>query len=553
MPTSNSLFFQVIGVPPMENIGWTVRVVDYLDFTTVVADIPEFIELNVGPELCAPGAGSITLDADDPFWTRTLANDQPATSLLDYEYLWQAYEDGELRYEWLGSKVKETLLDDSETRGITIAGPGAGEVLRWAKILPPGFPKPPPAGLDPETAVTYRNDVVTLGWEFPLHWPAMQMWWTLFKAAQSRGTIPWIQPLFTETADAAGAPWEYIPTTNTASGYSGFRPEQGMDLLDFLNLCTGQDYSKHFAERAEWMLWPRFNLDVRKSIGVHREDQVIFYEAALVQKERTRVRDEIANYVAVIDQNGDFSLATDADSINKWNRREQLENHNLNIVDPVRRNAISQVFLEQRRDEKSEWVIQVPYDQPGRRPFRDYNIGDWVGVSAYRSGQPSTVDAYRVLAIVVNVADDVPVVELTLQSKIEFYQHQLEAKLTQIINEINNWNGGVPPIPDIPPYPGPGGISPLDEVPYVPVLTPDGWGKIPLPGGWGNGSGGGVRVFIQDTDPGDEARPGDFWFNTAYSPEPPYELEPLPEPEEPAFDYIPDTRERVPGTNIWFE
>lgn len=509
--TSNSLFLQVRDVPPLDNVGWEVRVLDHHDLTTLVAIIPEWVELTVGPELSACGAGSITLDMDSPFWRTTLPNGAAAADLQEREYLWEAWEDGVRRFQFLGRNTEEHLLDDSETRTVTISGPGAAEVLRCGVILRPGFPAPLPAGLNPVTAVTADNTISTLGWEFPVDWPAMRMWHTLFKAAQSRGTFPWVMPMFTDTTDSGGQPWEYIPTIPTTPFENiptqGFRPTLGQDLLDFLNDATGQDYSKWFAERAEWVMWPGFNLDVRKVIGTHREDKVIFFEGAIQQKQRTRARDKIANVVCVRDVTGGESISTDPDSVFFWGRREQLLTRNENVTDAARRNALSQTYLEQNKDEKSQWVITVPYDDPGRQPFRDFNIGDWIGVSTYRPSVESTVDAYRVMAIVVNISADslVPTVELTLQSKMEARERQLELRLTEIINKVDNTTNP------------PGSNIPTPPSVTTPVgLDPNGnWTLMPDLGAFtGGGGSGGVKVFIQPNDPGSAASTGDFWYQT---------------------------------------
>ena len=60
--------------------------------------------------------------------------------ILDYEHLFQVWEDGVLRFEFLGETVTEQQADDSEQRLATITGPGTAAVLAWAAALPPGFP-----------------------------------------------------------------------------------------------------------------------------------------------------------------------------------------------------------------------------------------------------------------------------------------------------------------------------------------------------------------------------------------------------------------------------
>lgn len=503
---SNGIFFQVIEVPPLQAVGWEVRALDYADFITPVAVIPEWVELTVGPELSASGAGSITIDLDSPFWDTTLANDEPARHLLDREYLWQAWDDGTLRFEWLGRIVEERILDDSEIYAAVISGPGTAELMREACILRPGFPLPPPENATPENATSSANSIPAYGWEFPPEWPAMHIWYRVFKAAQFRGTCTWITLLFNQFVDSGGEEWEYVPTVETASGH-GFRPHNpAQDLLDFLQDCTGQERSKHFAMYAEWLMHPGGRLDVRKEIGTHREAEVVFFDGGLRKKHRTRTRDEIANYIIVSDVYGKTSFTVDATSISRWRQRELLYNQNPNVTEKARRDAIANVVKKQHRYEKSSWVIEVPYFEPGRRPFVDYDIGDWIGVASRRPGAVSVIDPYRVLAIAVHVdSNGEATVELTLESLLDHRQKLLERKLTQIVNQVGP--GTIPTLPDV-------------NIPRPPsvgdVLTWDGdnWVNSPFDGGGGGGEGG--CVFIQATEP-TSASTGCFWLQTTPS------------------------------------
>lgn len=502
---SNSLFFTVRDTPPLQNVGWTVRVLDPNDFSTVLAVVYEFISLTVGTELNNDGAGSITLNADTPFWTTRLANGAPALDLLDQAYLWEAWEDGVLRVQWVGETVEETILDDNETHGVVISGPGTGHVLTYGIILRPGWPNTIPAGLDPDTAWSGDDASPSYYWGFSQKWPAMRMWWNLFIAAKKRGNFPWVTPIFTETADSGGAAWEYIPIVLTEAK-DAYQPQLGTTIRDFLDECTGQDPTKQFAMRAEWVMWPGFKLDVRKVIGVHREGQVIFFEGGLLSKSRTRVRTDVKNVIIVRDVNGRESNAVDAESVQTWNRREVLENRDGNVTDAGRRNAVAQNYLDQQKNEQSEWVITVPYGETGRMPFVDYNLGDWIGVGNYDPlGGPSTVDAYRVLAITINVDDTgKTTVELTLQTKLQALLLKLQQELTNItsnLNEVADNNDSASS--------GSGsagtGIGSIGDIDYSDLN--------------GNGAYSGIQVFIQSSDPGDKANPGDFWYNTAYDPD----------------------------------
>lgn len=501
---TNSVFFTVRAPGVLDAVGWEVRVLDYKDFTTPVAAISEFSELTVSPQLNDSGAGSITLDVDSPFWSTILLNGRPATDLKEYEYLIEAYQDGILRFQFLATNTDEQIVDEGATRQITISGPGIGHVLTWACIMPKYFP--------PATdALPAPNSTENAYVGFPVQWSAMRIWLACLELAKARGTIRFVTPMFTESTDSGGAPWEVVQTVEAvAAPNEPYRPTPGTNLLDLLNKHTGQDLTEYFAERTEWFMWPGFKLDVRKVIGVHREALVVFYEGQLYSKERTRARDDIANYVVSVDVYGHTSFSADPASIARWNQREQLQNNNTNVTDPARRTAIGQVTLAQHKDEKSQWTIQVPYDEPGRKVFVDYDIGDWIGISTYSPDTTSTIEAYRVLAITVKCDADTlnPTLELTLESIYDLALRELQKQLTTIINKPNTGDTLLPPVSDQIPVDG-------YDVGWSPT---DGWYATPydVSGIAGDGTGGGNRVFIQPTDPtlNQAVQIGDFWLQT---------------------------------------
>lgn len=537
---SNAVAFEVLELPPQPEAGWEVRVLDYRDFTTPVAVIAEWVNLMVGVELSAAGQGAITFDQDSRFWNSTLGNDRPAWALKDGEYLFQAWEDGVLRFEWLGRNVTESILDDSETHVVTIAGPGTADVLKWAKILPPGYPKVPPVKkVDTElgTSVTVPDDTAADNghpanlWEFPPNTPAMSMFYTLLTAAQSRGTVRFVHPNFTVSADSGKVVWTDVRTVEDASGH-GFRPELGTDLLTFLDTCTGKDPGEFFAAHCDWLMRPGFKLEVRNvrgdtrgdiGIGTHRQRQVVFFEGGLLTLQRQRTRDDLANYIVVRDAYGTTSLRVDKNSVAKWNQREHYEGGAANVTEAARRTALADVYLTKLKDETSQWTVAVPYFSAGRRPFKNYNVGDWIGVSSFDDNGASKLDAYRVLAISVSV-DDTPKVELTLQSTFEMRQRRLAEQITQIINKVNNVTNNTSTIND-------NDITNIDQI----IRTPDGgiaegpYVNPDIPTYSNSELGANGTVFIQDTDPGDKAQVGSFWYNTTYVPDP-EQTDPEPEP-----------------------
>lgn len=481
MAISNSLFFTVRPRPDVEEVGWQLKVMDRSDPSIVIAEFNEFVDFTFYIQVSAAGEGSVTLDLDTPIWKTTLGDGRPATDLLEYEYLWSAYENGALRMQWLGMTRRRTTVSESGARVAIIAGPGIAHVLTWAKVFPPGFP----------------SVGTTATWPFTSSTPAMQVFLYLLNAAKTRGTIPWVTPTFTATYDSGGQTWTDVTTPFTA--LEPRKIELNSDLRTQLDIATGQDRDKHVGMRAEWQMWPGFQLDVRRTIGVHRESLVIFPEALVQTVERTSTSEDIANVVVIRDGHGKMSIATDSASVSSWNRREELQERT-NILDAARKDQIAQVVLAQRKGVKSSWTVTVPYDQLGRRVFLDYGLGDWIGLSTTRSSGANQVTAYRVLGIGIQVdSTGYPTVELILETILDSRQRELEKRLTTIINTVEN-------------NPGIGVVTPTPPQPGVPVVWDPELGAW-VPGEWQGGSGSGITVYVQP-DPPTGASVGDFWIQT---------------------------------------
>lgn len=411
-----------------EEIGFEVVVRSHVDYSTIIAVIGDYIELTIGPELSAEGNGSIVMDADSPFWYTTLPDGNLATTLLDYEHLWEVYERGVKRFEFLGMSVREVIVDSDLNRGISVAGPGTAEFLRWGKIFPPSFPG--------NAVSPYKFTSSTI----------MGAFISLLNACKNRGTITWITPTFTGLVDSAGVSWA------DRSAPVPFEPTEGIDLLDLLEVCTGQDVDQQAVVQAEWFMRPGFMLESKPTIGVDKSQTVIFYDNSTKTIERTRLRDEIFNHILVSDGQRKTSVANSglaAASRAQWNQREWYEKKPETIL-TTDRQALANGLLGLMKDEKSTWVIEVAYDVQGHRPFVDYDIGDTVGVARYIpvgvnpltgavTGGTRTVETYRVLAIVLKVQTDGDVrVELTLQSKLETKQRSLQRQISRLLYDINN-------------------------------------------------------------------------------------------------------------------
>lgn len=514
--TVNSRFLPVAAKQPSLNSGFQIRVLDYKDMTSLVAIMPEFTAFSFSQELCAPGTGSVTLDTDSPWWSLTMDNGLSHFALRDREYVFEIWENGLRRFAFLGQVVEQQIIGDDETHTTTISGPGLGQVLTWACIQRPGWPKKVPivkyedilVGTTTKQIPVYRDvssndNLPAFGWRFPVKWTTMRMWFTVFKAAQRRGLLPFVTPLFDGIQDSNKQDWQYVRTLQTIVDDHGYQPETPEEnLLDFLNDCTGQDYTKWFAQRLEWMMYPGFRLDVRRRIGVDRSKSVYFFTGQIINDTRTRDREEIYNRITAVDVDGNESIATSAASIATWNIREQRNDTNKNITDKTLRNELAKRYLSQSKNEKSEWSIQVPYDLPGRIPFRHFFVGDDISVSDTHVATMNRTQKYRVMAITLSMSSDstVPEVELTLQSLIDTRLQQLEKRVTQLVNQprvvelekLKNIE-----IPDKP--------TVKSNLTYNPETRK--WVAEPVKAS--------PQVFLQAADPAatpaNGVKPGDFW------------------------------------------
>lgn len=513
--TVQSRFLAISATPPNVNTGWQIHVLDYKDLKTPVAILSEFSAFSFTQQLNDPGTGSVTIDLDSPWWTTRLNNGVFATTLLDNEYVFEAWESGARRFAWVAQTVENTIIGEDETRAVTISGPGIAQVLTWACIMRPGWPKKPPITDTIVDGSLYRrtssyNDLLPAYiWQFPMRWSSMRMWYTVFKAAQRRGLCRMVTPTFTATADSAKQTYVWIKTVDEIADQHGYQPaELNESLLDFLNECTGQDYTKWFGQRLEWLMYPGFRLDVRRQIGTDRSKTVRFYDGQIISNTRTRDREQIFNRVTAVDVDGVESIRTDASSVKAWNLREQRNETNKNVTDNTLRGQLADRYIQQSSSEQSQWSIKIPYDDPDRIPYHNFYVGDSVMLDGAK---------YRVKAISISLAADqtVPDCELTLQSILDLQADSLQKQITRLINDPRQFS--LSDIKDI-------------SIPALPK-TKSGlvyntktkkWEAEPITtststGDTGTG-GGGPRVYMQSADPTLDSTntvdAGDFWLET---------------------------------------
>ena len=127
-------------VPSISGIGWEFMVRDGLQLS-LLSLVPHFESVSFMPSLSDVGSGEIVIDFSDPIFSSTNAQGGPGTDILDKDNIWEAYYDGVLVFQWFGETIDLMEVDAStEAQTVTISGPGVGQMLQWAKVLPPGFP-----------------------------------------------------------------------------------------------------------------------------------------------------------------------------------------------------------------------------------------------------------------------------------------------------------------------------------------------------------------------------------------------------------------------------
>jgi hypothetical protein len=248
--------------------------------------------------------------------------------------------------------------------------------------------------------------------------------------AQVRGVIPYVTTTWSELEDSAGAGWSSIPTAAV---------DEGVDLLKVL-----QTFST--AQQATWRMKPDFSLDIRQKVWAagdpdptlqyHKEGSVVFHETgSQLFRERSRTREDVANYIVGKNSAGEYAITLDDDSIDKYQRRELFVSAG-NSGDLDTTSALISSTLESVKEERNSWRIKVDADQPGRRVFLDYGVGDWIGIENTETGN---IDAWKVVGIAISVSEEGETdLELTLQSRLELLAERLKFQIEKLGGSSNS-------------------------------------------------------------------------------------------------------------------
>lgn len=281
-----------------------------------------------------------------------------------------------------------------------------------------------------------NSDVVTssLGGATYLNQPIMGIYLQTLNAAKARGTIPFVTTQFSATQDSFNNPW---------ADSQSVQIQNGTDLYSLFQAHTAMI-------DADYIMEPGFRLVVglpsattpntgSVTLGYDRSATVRFYEAGgETQKQRQRVRNAIQNLIAVINTDGVTLTASNAGSEALWGQREawiqaatQVTAADINIV--------ASAAVQQQSSEILSWTLQIVPNQAGRTVFKDFSVGDWVGLE-----RPdfSAVDAVRVTGIAVSVDQDGNEThELTLVSYIQWLEQRLQYIATKMGGGFVNANG----------------------------------------------------------------------------------------------------------------
>lgn len=404
---SNSLFLEVLDPLPLENIGWTSKVLSEDDYSTVIAEVVRFAELQFQKEQSGVGGGSIYIDMEDVLWTTPLPAGQ-TIPIRDQQAIWQVYDDGVPRFAFFAEDVEEEVVKDG-LRTCKISGRGIGACMEWAIVLPAGFP----------TYVT--TDRTFTG-------AAMGGLLTLLTEAQARGEIDWVEATFTATVDSRGVPWTTDQTLVASSGST---------LLDLLNAWCEQT-------GATWKMLPGFKLWVEQTNGNHREDTVVFsIGGQQVEHGKRKTRRDIANAVYASGADG-ISQVSDGTSISKWRRRSHWVEAG-QAGDATARDLVAAATVRLLGEQKVSREVKVHPDKPGRRIFVDYDVADWLTIEAEEGDGDSSV--VQVKAATIKISQNGMVeLELSVGSRFDAYAVQVQRVLNKLgASSVSGTSSAVPP------------------------------------------------------------------------------------------------------------
>lgn len=179
---------------PYGSVGFALVCRSVSDFTKILAIVRDYVSMGYTHELSGEGAGSITLNRDDPLLKAQLVNTDNVEDILSEDNLWEVYFDGKRRFQWLAQNVSEPMLTDSESRTISLSGSGIASYLEWGLVLPSKI------GADKEKIENVADDFASQNVDTYSRW------------TDNAGTVAALSGRAGITATAAGGLGSYIST-----------------------------------------------------------------------------------------------------------------------------------------------------------------------------------------------------------------------------------------------------------------------------------------------------------------------------------------------------
>lgn len=226
--------------------------------------------------------------------------------------------------------------------------------------------------------------------------------------------------------------------TGAATPDTEYLPDEGTKLLDLLTqLTSGQSTADSRGPiHCEWMMRKGFELHVMGQFGVDRSSKVVFHEGSTYLASRTIEydRSEIANLIAVRNDVGAYKVATHPGSIARWGQREMFTHLDAAGYSDKLHAQIANTQKIAYGDQQITNTITIR-PGPGRTPFVDFDLGDYIGIVNTRGRLPSTIDRQRVIAITVTVdADNNETYELMVSSAQTTQVGWLKMQVESLIN-----------------------------------------------------------------------------------------------------------------------
>lgn len=216
--------------------------------------------------------------------------------------------------------------------------------------------------------------------------PAMAVVADQLARAAARGTAPFINPTFSDSADSAGAAWGDAWSVQVPVGTDG--------------LSLTQNYAG--AINASWLMLPGYRLYAALDPGRDLSGAIVFHPGEFTQAGRTRTRDQIYNVSAATDGAGMIWTQADPASVARWGQRETFTMSG-GTIDAQAAVDTAAASVDQWGAEADARTVQVPPNLPGKTVFRDFGVFDWIGVERQDA---SATDAVQVIGITVSIDQD---------------------------------------------------------------------------------------------------------------------------------------------------